>query len=67
MHVEVTYRLDAYRSHFLMLLTARLGTLRMATENEHKYIIIGGGTAGCVLANRLTTEKVRASLHAHVL
>ena len=33
--------------------------LSMSAEEEHKYIIVGGGTAGCVLANRLSSEKVR--------
>lgn len=32
--------------------------LSMSAEEEHKYIIVGGGTAGCVLANRLSAEKV---------
>lgn len=31
--------------------------LRMGTDGN-KYIIVGGGTAGCVLANRLTVDKV---------
>lgn len=31
--------------------------LSMAAHS-HKYIIVGGGTAGCVLANRLTADKV---------
>ena len=33
--------------------------LSMSAEEGHKYIIVGGGTAGCVLANRLSAEKVR--------
>ena len=32
--------------------------LSMSAEEGHKYIIVGGGTAGCVLANRLSAEKV---------
>lgn len=30
----------------------------MSAEEGHKYIIVGGGTAGCVLANRLTAKEV---------
>lgn len=30
----------------------------MGAKDHHKYIIVGGGTAGCVLANRLSEEKV---------
>ena len=26
------------------------------TSNEFDYVIVGGGTAGCVLANRLTED-----------
>lgn len=33
-----------------------------ANGEGHKYIIIGGGTAGCVLANRLTADKVGCPL-----
>ena len=29
-----------------------------AVKEGHQYIIVGGGTAGCVLANRLTAHKV---------
>lgn len=37
--------------------------MSMSVPGEgHKYIIVGGGTAGCVLANRLTADKV--SYHA---
>ena len=46
--------------HTIRIRTARATSVvsMSAAEEGHKYIIIGGGTAGCVLANRLSSDKV---------
>jgi choline dehydrogenase-like flavoprotein len=47
--------------------------VRAAAGQKYDYIIVGGGTAGCVLANRLTADgskkvlvlEVRTWQHRH--
>ncbi|CCC11111.1 hypothetical protein SMACR_03818 [Sordaria macrospora] len=43
-----------FLSHFIAMATA---VPLAGLEQSYDYVIVGGGTAGCVLANRLTEDK----------
>ncbi|CAM9929918.1 unnamed protein product [Choristocarpus tenellus] len=45
------------KTYLLTTHGSRTDVAMVAENAQPKYIIVGGGTAGCVLANRLTADK----------
>ena len=51
---------------FSSLACESAGSLTRASSDQYDYILVGGGTAGCVLANRLTADGSKRVLMLEV-